>query len=311
MFLPFRQPRLLLLALLWVGLFTTAPGSVLAGGIAVLYPQVEEPYRSVFQTILKGIESQPGLTVKPLAVAEAVDAEKLKEWLRTEQVDLVVALGKQGFLAARSLGGSVPVLLGALPSAAEELPGISLSPDPEVLFRSLRELAPKVERVHVIYSKSNDWLVRLAREAARTRNLKLVAYRAEDLREAVRLYRDLLKQVQNGKESVWLPLDNITANDEVVLPMLLQAAWDKGLVVFSSKPSHAQRGVLFSMFPDHFALGQRLGELALRIQGTNERPPTRPLADVQLAVNLRTAAHLGLRFTPGQQAKFDLVFPSR
>jgi putative ABC transport system substrate-binding protein len=35
-----------------------------------------------------------------------------------------------------------------------------------------------------------------------------------------------------------------------------------------------------------------------------------PLSDLRVAVNLRTAAHLGLRFTPRQQREFDLVFPS-
>jgi putative ABC transport system substrate-binding protein len=36
-----------------------------------------------------------------------------------------------------------------------------------------------------------------------------------------------------------------------------------------------------------------------------------PLTDLHLAVNLRTAAHLGLRFSPRQQEKFHLVFPSQ
>jgi putative ABC transport system substrate-binding protein len=167
-----------------------------------------------------------------------------------------------------------------------------------------------VERVHVVYSESSAWLINAAETAARSRGLQLAAYPAADLREAVHHYRSLLQNNANRSQAIWLPLDNITANEEIVLPMLLQAAWDKGLVLFSSKPSHAQRGALFSMFPDHLAMGRTLAEMASQ-PSRSMAAGIVPLAQLQLAVNLRTAAHLGLRFAPRQQETFDLVFPSQ
>jgi putative tryptophan/tyrosine transport system substrate-binding protein len=278
--------------------------------IAVLYPEVSEPFFSVFQTIIRGIENQTG-AVKLYALAEDADPVRLNGWLRQEQIDSVIALGRHGLLASQALEEPRRVTIGALPITPGGGAGISLSPDPAVLFQHLREVVPSVRRIHVVYTESNAWLMPIAEAAAQSRGLKFSPQRVSDLREAVHQYRTLLQNIRGTSEAIWLPLDNITANDDVILPMVLQAAWEKGLVVFSSKPPHAQRGALFSMYPDHFGMGQHLARMASSEKTGAQMPEVVPLANLQLAVNLRTAFHLGLRFTPRQQEKFDLVFPSR
>jgi putative ABC transport system substrate-binding protein len=47
-------------------------------------------------------------------------------------------------------------------------------------------------------------------------------------------------------------------NVKVILPLLLERSWEQNLVLFSSKPAHAKRGALFSMFPNHLELGKQL-----------------------------------------------------
>lgn len=276
--------------------------------VAVLYPAVKEPYFSVFQNILRGIESSLGPAARPYALPESFDSRQLNDWLQREQIDSIIALGKQGLQAAQSLGEKRPVVIGALPVAPGGFSGISLSPDPSILFRHLKELVPNVKRVHVVFSDSNAWLIKRAESSARSYGLRFSAYPVNDLREAVHQYRNLLQSIRGPSEAIWLPLDNTTASDDVILPLVLQAAWEKNIVVFSSKPPHAQRGALFSFYPDHFGMGQSLGRMAS--VNTSLSPGIIPLADLQLAVNLRTAFHLGLRFTTRQQEGFDLIFPS-
>ncbi len=281
--------------------------------VAVLYPNVQEPYLSIFQNILNGVQSELGRArVRPVAVSENIEPDALRSLLREERIDVVIALGRQGFLAAQRAGEPLPlpVVVGALPIVPGGFSGISLSPDPDLLFRQLGELAPSVKRVHVVYSEGNDWLIQRAQTSARSRGLQLSAYRVGDLREAVRQYRDLTQGNLGRSEAIWLPLDTVTSDDDVILPMLLRAAWDNKFVLFSSKPSHAQRGALFSMYPNHFALGRNLGAMASSF-GNPHAELAVPLSDLHVAVNVRTAAHLGLRFTPRQQERFDLVFPSR
>lgn len=306
------QPFYTLLIAFWVLWGWIDIGHVWAGtNVAVLYPKVNEPYRSIFNKILEGIESDVGSAAKPYPLSEDIDYTRVKEWLQKEQIRAIIALGKPGFVAALAAGDELPVVTGALQIAPGNLFGISLSPDPTLLFKHLKELVPKAKGVHVVYTESTGWLIKLAESAARARGLRFTAYPVHDLREAVRQYQELLRTFRGPTEAIWLPLDHVSANEDVILPMLLQAAWDRDLVIFSSKPSHAQRGALFSLFPDYFAMGQSLARMALHPDRSLARQGVIPLADVKVAVNLRTALHLGLRFTPRQQERFGLLFPSR
>lgn len=279
--------------------------------IAVLYPDVQEPFLSVFQTIIRGIESSPQVRTFPFALSQNFETYNFNEWLDEEQIDAVIVLGRQGATAARLLSDKRPVVVGALPLAPDGFSGISLSPDPDVLFQHLRDMVPRVKTIHVVYSNGNAWLMPLAEKAAAARGFKLMRYPVEDLREAAREYRNLLQKLRGPSDAVWLPLDSVTADDDVVLPLVLQGSLERGLVVFSSKPSHVQRGVLFSLFPDHFAMGQGLAQMSVASAAKNFPPQVVPLAHVQIAVNMRTAFYLGLRFTPRQQEKFDMTFPPR
>lgn len=286
--------------------------------IAVLYPDVREPYYSVFSAILQGIESRTDHVVKRSALAEDFNPETLQAWLKRENVDAIIALGQRGLKAARSLQTRLPVVTGASLLTPQQVDGdgfygISLAADPEQAFTRLKDLVPGVKRIFVVYTPDdNNWLMKLAERSARAHGLELYAYEAQDLRAAVHRYREILKDIKEDTDALWLPLDSTTVDDKVVLPLVLEAAWERRLIVFSSSPAHAQRGALFSLFPNNFALGQHLADTALQMLEGQRRKSGRvvPLTDLDLAVNLRTAAHLGLRFSAGQQRNFNLVFPS-
>lgn len=301
-----------------IGLFA-ATVSALAGvagasrfshDLAVIYPRVEEPYFSIFQNILKGISQELGGRACFYQLASDTEERDIRKWTDSSRVEGVIALGKQGYLVAKSTKLEVPVVIGALPLAPNGFSGISLSPDPVEMLGLLHSLAPDIKKVYVVYSKVNEWLVTLARTGAKRVDIVLEATEVSDLKGAVQAYRVLLQKVQPGKDAIWLPLDHATADDDIVLPMLLQAAWEKEILLFSSKPSHAQRGVLFSVFPDYYKMGVRLAQFA-RKGASQTKTQVEPLTDLEVAVNLRTAAHLGLRFDTRQQENFDLIFPSR
>jgi putative ABC transport system substrate-binding protein len=81
-------------------------------------------------------------------------------------------------------------------------------------------------------------------------------------------------------------------NVKVILPLLLERSWEQNLVLFSSKPAHAKRGALFSMFPNHLELDKQLAVMIETIYKTRHSEGVVALQDMRLAVNLRTAAHL-------------------
>lgn len=283
------------------------------GQIAVVYPDIGEPYRSVFAEIISGIETRTKTQVVSYAVGPATDANILRSLLKAKDVRVVIALGRQGMKAADVLGREFGVVVGGVvgvpESEAKNLPVISLSPDPSVLFARLTSLAPGVRRVYVVYDpRQNAWLIRLAKEAARRQGLELVTYEASDLKTAVGDYQSILAEADEN-DAIWLPQDSTTVDEGVVLPMVLQKSWDRRVPVFSSSFGHVRRGVLFSLYPNNAGLGRNLANSALDYLSDDAvKGGVMALKDVQTAVNLRTARHLGLNFSSQLQSSFDLVF---
>lgn len=283
-----------------------------ARGIAVLYPDIGEPFRSVFSTIINGIEDQAKGRVSSIAVGASPNLPDIQAELRKRDVRTVIALGRNGLKVATTLDKQWGVVAGGVLSVPEaqarDFAVNSLAPDPSLLFAKLKSLMPAARRVMVVFDpRQNDWLIRLAREAAKDQGLEVWALEAADLKGAVAKYREVLGNADPKKDVLWLPQDSTTVDETVVMPLVLEECWGRGLLVFSSNVTHVKRGVLFSLYPDNVELGRALGRMAL---GPSASLPKglAPLREVRLAVNTRTASHLGLNLD-GRRLRFDMVFP--
>ncbi len=314
-----RSLTSVLLLVCYLLLFTGTPATSAAetASIAVLYPEIREPYRSVFSRITDGIRKQSRIRVETYQLREELDVNNLQAWLQSEHSKVIIALGHRGLKAAQRLENKPPVVVGAvlLPPGARKngVSGISLTPDPGMLFARLKSLQPQVRRVTVIYDPGrNEGLIRLARTAAKAQGLELVTIKAANLSEAAPIYREILSNRKSGTDAIWLPQDPNTVDDRIILPLILKEAWNNKLVVFSSNPAHVKRGVLFALYPDNFALGRSLARLALSQLNHNAHPGPgiATLKDLLVAVNLRTADHLELKITSQQRREFDLTFPA-
>lgn len=286
------------------------------GAIAVIYPDIGEPYRSVFRQIIEGIEEEAKVQVEDYPVGSNADIAELKSALRRRDTKVVIALGRQGMKAASALDRNIGVVVGGVLAAPEnelrDQPVNSLTPDPALLFSRLKGLMPGVRRIYTVYDpRQNGWLMRLAKDAARSQGLELVAHEAQDLRSAMRAYQDIFAAADGRKDALWLPQDSTTVEEGSVLPLVLQESWNRNLAVFSSSFGHVRRGVLFSLYPDNIGLGRHLASSALSYLASNSYSARGmiPLRDVLMAINLRTAKHLGLNL--GRQQPFDLVFPEQ
>lgn len=282
------------------------------GGIAVIYPDIGEPYRTVFSRIIEGIEDKAKIRVASYAIGANQNSLDLAADLRRRNIRTVIALGRNGMKAAANLDHDVSVVVGGVLSVPESeahgAPVFSLAPDPNLLFERLKALMPSVRRVFVVYDpRQNAWLIRLAREAARSQGLELVAQEASDLKSAMRLYQEDFANADPGRDSVWLPQDSVTVEESSVLPFVLQESWNRSLAVFSSSVAHVRRGALFSLYPNNLELGRNLADFALG--GAQQGHSITPLREVLVAVNVRTAGHLGLAIGSRQQQAFDMVFP--
>jgi putative ABC transport system substrate-binding protein len=284
----------------------------LAQSLTVLYPELGEPYRTVFAEIIQGIEEQSRARPRAVPLAANSDPAELRALPKPGKV--VIALGRQGLKAAAALDPAPAVVVGGVGGASpesERLSGISLSPDPALLFSMLKNLLPSIRRVIVVYNpQSNEALIRLAREAARAQGLELAPIEAGDLAAAARAYETLFAGADGRRDALWLPQDATTVEETTILPLVLKESWGRSLPVFSSSVLHVKKGVLFGLYPNNVQLGRDLAALALAMQnGDAPRRGLVPLRAVRTALNSRTASHLGLNLVSTQQRSFDAIFP--
>jgi putative tryptophan/tyrosine transport system substrate-binding protein len=284
-----------------------------AKGIAVVYPDIGEPFRSVFLKIIEGIEEQAKGRVVTIPVAANVNLQDLASDLKKQDVRVVIALGRNGLKAASGID-QVGVVAGgvlSVPEAdAKRFTVHSLAPDPVLLFGQLKSLLPNTRRILVVHdSRQNAWLIRRAKEAAHALGFEMVVQDAEDIKTAFRFYQEAFAGADPKRDVIWLPQDSTTVDDATVLPFVLQESWNRGVAVFSSSVAHVKRGALFALYPNNRELGKSLAQSATAALGPGHLSRGMlPLKEVLVAANLRTASHLGIQLGSKQQS-FDLIFP--
>jgi len=267
--------------------------------LAVIVPEASASYRDIFTEIVKGIEARPGARVQRFLLRN--NLPRLAKWLGEQEAQgaaAVIALGWRSIAAARGLRTTLPVIAGAAVLdprwRAEGLSGITLRINPNFMLRRLRLLAPVVRQVHMVHdAASHTCLVEEAQAAAACLGLGLFNYPVSNAPGVrVRAYRALLDQGLARHDAVWLCEEWPDAEQDLILAMLLEAAWGSGLAVFSEHPAHAGRGALFALLPDYTRLGGQLAQMA-RLHVKYTAPPAIiPLPDAALLINLRMAQHL-------------------
>lgn len=287
------------------------------GPIAVFYPDIGEPYRSIFSKIIEGIEETSQAKVASYAVGNSFNTQSIAEELKRQDIRVVIALGRNGLRAASTLDKEISIVAGGVVSVPESEQRrnaiLSLAPDPALLFARLKMLSPKTQRIFVVYEpRQNGWLIKLAKEAARTQGIELVAQEASDLKSALTIYQSIFAMADAKRDALWLPQDSTTVDESLVMPHVLQESWNKSIPVFSSNVSHVKRGALFALYPNNFELGRNLASSAISVaNGNTTVRGVLPLREVLMAFNTRTASHLGLTASPAQQKGFDLLFPEQ
>ncbi len=276
-----------------------------ADELTVIYPVVKAPYDQIFNQIRDGISAEFNGDINEIRLPGQFLAAQVVDEIKTQKV---IALGKGGWIVAKQIYQHQPVVVGALPIKPNGISGVSLVASPGSLFEPLQDLAPQVKTITVVYTPASIWNIRDAVNDAAKLGYELKSIQVNNIQQAVQAYENLFEGNNLSNQAIWLPLDPVTANDKVIVPAILEKAWAKKMVVFSSKPTHAQRGALFSAVPDNKQLGQQLIRLLDKVSNQPESIVT-PLDTIKLAVNLRTAAHLGFNYSKHLKAEFALTFP--
>jgi len=279
--------------------------------IAVLYPTVSKQYSGMFDQLIAGIKSVPGVKITSYRVNSETTPQSIRQWSQKKHISGYIALGQTTYKLVDSMGSEHPLIAGGMVATPPDISGISLSGDPEAFFRQLQLLNPGINRVFFVYNpQNNGWLVRRAREISKNYGVEFIPLQVNDLKEATLQYKIVLNSVRARTDAIWIPLDNVAPLD-ILLPEILRVSWNKHITVFSNNLLHARRGTLFALYPDHYKQGRRL--MALMIRHLEKPPKTAtlyPSVDLKTAVNIRTARHLDMQYSREMVKKFDQIYPA-
>jgi len=270
------------------------PCNALASGLLIIYPSVKAPYNKIYRDIIKGIEkSYPG-SIKKFRIEASNNSNILNQEIKQYQPDVLLTLGKLSLDKVRQLDSNVPIVAGAITNTKTPIAGVSMTPDSEVLLSNLLTIAPFIKRVFVVANTGRHQQLARAKAFLARRGKILQSAEVTSVQQAADKYLKIINQA-SPFDAIWL-MRGAHLNDPSVLMLVMEAAWKKKIVVFSSNPTHVKRGVLFSVYPDNFRMGGTLGEIARHHDKLLTTPSTHlsPLKNVHLIVNERTSKHLGI-----------------
>lgn len=278
--------------------------------IAVVYPMVREPFAALYREYIVGIkQSKPGQISE--FHANANGQKMLTRMTETTVPDVFIALGNKSVKMVDSLNAHKPIVAVVANKDYEGVitGGILLQPAADTYLTSLFQIYSAVQEVFVVYNPEHDQgLVDDAARLLEKKHVPMTAIPAQNIREAASGYQAILKNAK-PYSAVWLLTDN-SFIDRSLLSTILDVAWDKKLIVFSSNPLFVKHGALFAIYPDNKGVGLTLGSIAQDIQN-RKNPGLQSLTDIRLAVNERTVNHLGIELSPQVRQKIELMLPGR
>lgn len=260
----------------------------------------------------------PEAQLEIMSVDHAVADSNLADALQGG-ASLVVAIGAQAARLAQQRASGLPLVYAMVLEPAElglpcpgETPttavtGVTMQVAPEQQFIALKEIAPHVVRVGVLYDPafSGDE-VRRAQDAARANGLQLVPQPVRSEGDVLGAARLLTPQV----DALWAVAD----------PTVLTATNARALILFAlraRKPffamteGYVRSGAVAALAADPREVGRRAGELASRVlSGTPARDlrPERP-PRLALFINRASATHLGLPLREDLMARAQKIYP--
>ena len=277
--------------------------------LVIIYPEVREPFARIFEEVVRGAEEGYQQEVRRVSMADNQSPVDFVHVL--DQSSPVLVLGNRLARQVTEHNADRRLIVGAVNSEYNNVFGITLVPDAAVVAAKLPLLVPDVRTVHIVTNPDNNLLdFDHVTTVLQQQGIELSIHRAEDIRVAAGVYRDLMPTLSE-QDAVWiLPKGSFVNN--AVLAILLHESWEKHFVVFSSNPIHVKRGALFSIYPNNYKMGLSLGRMAWDIaQGNSPQRQMQALEDVFITVNERTSNHLGINLSDDIRSHIDLILPAR
>ncbi|MEE4379627.1 MAG: ABC transporter substrate binding protein [Candidatus Competibacteraceae bacterium] len=279
----------------------------------VMYPVAPPPYDAAFAQMIEGLTHSLDNPPHTLALPERYDLDEIRQWLSSHRKPdtTVVVLGQRALGVAEQLNSGLPLMVGGvtqLPNQKIQAPGVSLTIDTTLFLKMLKRLLPATRTVVVVYNAQQPGLIPLLEEKAKQQSLNIELVAVSDAADAVRKLTRTFAAADPKSTALWFTRNTLSLNNELLFPFVLEETWKRRLPAFSETVAHTRRGLLFALYPDYVGIGEELGNL---IKDAPETPTGITFTRAaQLALNTRTARHLGLILDAEILSQAAVLFPA-
>jgi putative ABC transport system substrate-binding protein len=280
------QPQRCVLAI--AAIAVADPRAAHADGVVML----TEGGVAQYQETINGVRSRLSVNVVQIDINGGGDA---LAQLRQAHPQAVVAVGiKPLTLVARAVTDVPIVYCTVLYPEQHGLTGANITGVPLEIpalkqLEQLRDVAPRVKRLGVIYSAAVAPFVAEATAAAARLGLKLVGQSIGSSREVADAFTKMAGQID-----ALLVLPDAKVMNKEVFSYLLGASLDANVALFGFLEVLTQGGALASISPDYQDIGARCGELVTQVIERHGALPPKTYSRGALSINLKTAGRLGI-----------------
>ncbi|MBV1912128.1 MAG: hypothetical protein KUG55_00735 [Cycloclasticus sp.] len=281
--------------------------------VTIFYPEARKPYSTFFDAIIDGIKDQPRLNLQTRSINKSSQESDVLQFLQQKNPDLVILLGGGFKSLQEKIDASFKTVRGASFLSGHDINrgrnGVSMSPDPILLFAELKKIQPTIKEIHVVFDPTtNGWLVQRAIESTAKNGITIIPHEASNLQQSALIYKKIVRNSDHTKSALWLLHHDPTFDSKSLLPRILSDAWKYKQVVISSNPSHVRRGALLSLLPDNQQIGKDLALTTIRLLN-GQKVNIMPMQSSLVVANLRTAKHLSNIINVKQKTNFALTYP--
>ena len=293
-----------------------SPGSAVCGdiSIAAITSQDAPPYQDVvagFREFLKS-EGFDATVVLYALSGNAGRASEVIHSIKQQPPRLILTIGALATQTALREADDIPIVAGLVNNLdalrkSKNATGVDIDFPLATQFEWMHKLLPGIKTVGVLYNpKENQAKIDAAVQAAEKEELTL---RPKEI-DTPRALPDALESLGKRVDILWGITDQLVLSPQTAEAILLFSF--RSRVPFTGlSSSWVKAGALYALDRDYKDLGAQCGELAIKIlHGTKAstlavESPRRIL----YSLNLKTADHMKLEFSPSVVKNAQQVFP--
>ncbi|MBK8815383.1 MAG: hypothetical protein IPN42_07715 [Methylococcaceae bacterium] len=261
--------------------------------VLIVYPQVEEPLKSIYASVITGIGHKISHT-KQLELPEGTTDTQSE--LALYHPDKIIALGKRVADTLIKSQYRQQIFIGMVYANPSGTAGVSLALESQAFANRLAQLCPVITRVFVVQENTHSAITHNPVDSASTP--KIIIREGEDMIATIRILGHLVEQEATSGDAVMVPA-NLPDN---IFYEIAKIAWDRKITLLSNNLAHLEGGVLMVFYPDEVGLGEQLGTLA-----NTDKTDFENLKSVNVGLNQRVAQHLNMAIEPAKLAQFSVT----